>query len=133
MQFDGFLLVSSKMLLPYSVWLCNTTGKKGKRERMSMCASVSFNNAERLFALLYMRRSSDKRCKERSCRTHPLCTTLNKQSVEWILLLQIFLYGFKILRPSEASLVSQRVAVIVSGLFFCWIISTPQSSLLLIL
>lgn len=35
------LLVSRKMFSPYSMWHCNATRQKqGKRERMSMCASV---------------------------------------------------------------------------------------------
>lgn len=56
---------------------------------MSMCASVyAFSNsAEQMFAPLYILRSSDKRCKGRSCKMHPLCIKLDKQSVEWMPLL----------------------------------------------
>lgn len=66
------LLVSRKMFSPYSMWHCNATRQKqGKRERMSMCASVCvgffFFKIQQMFALLYILRRSDKRCKERSC------------------------------------------------------------------
>lgn len=65
------LLVSRKMFSPYSMWHCNATRQKqGKRERMSMCASVCvgfFFYIQQMFALLYILRRSDKRCKERSC------------------------------------------------------------------